>query len=88
MIVPPLRIRDNLELKPGDYQMLLKGVQVGAGSLMVGHLLAMDPGNVTEPIAGVPTREGSTWRPSAISRVVKRLEQPVSPSQLAGVDAC
>lgn len=38
--------------------------------------------------AGVPTREGSTWRPSAISRVVKRLEQSVSPSQLAGVDAC
>jgi flagellar biosynthesis protein FlhA len=57
VIVPPLRIRDNLELKPGDYQMLLKGVQVGSGSLMVGHLLAMDPGNVTEPIPGVPTRE-------------------------------
>jgi flagellar biosynthesis protein FlhA len=57
IIIPPLRIRDNLELKPGDYQVLLKGMQIGSGSLMVGHLLAMDPGNVTEPIAGVPTRE-------------------------------
>jgi flagellar biosynthesis protein FlhA len=57
IIVPPLRIRDNLELKPGDYQVLLKGVQIGQGSLMVGHLLAMDPGNVTEPVPGVPTRE-------------------------------
>ncbi|MBC7690437.1 MAG: flagellar biosynthesis protein FlhA [Methylotenera sp.] len=57
IIVPPLRIRDNLELKPGDYQVLLKGVQIGQGSLMVGHLLAMDPGNVSDPIPGVPTKE-------------------------------
>ena len=57
IVVPPLRIRDNLELKPGDYQVLLKGVQIGQGSLMVGHLLAMDPGNVIEPLSGVPTKE-------------------------------
>ncbi len=57
IIVPPLRIRDNLELKPGDYQVLLKGVQIGTGSLMVGHLLAMDPGNVSDPVAGIPTKE-------------------------------
>lgn len=57
IIVPPLRIRDNLELRPGDYQVLLKGVQIGQGTLMVGHLLAMDPGNVSDPIAGIPTKE-------------------------------
>jgi len=57
VIVPPLRIRDNLELKPGDYQVLLKGVQIGSGSLMVGQLLAMDPGNVSEPMHGIPTKE-------------------------------
>jgi flagellar biosynthesis protein FlhA len=57
VIIPPLRIRDNLELKPGDYQLLLKGVNIGSGSLMVGHLLAMDPGNVSEPVAGIPTKE-------------------------------
>lgn len=57
IIVPPLRIRDNLELKPGDYQLLLKGVQIGQGTLMVGHLLAMDPGNVSDPVAGIPTKE-------------------------------
>jgi flagellar biosynthesis protein FlhA len=57
IIVPPLRIRDNLELKPGDYQVMLKGVQIGQGSLMVGHLLAMDPGNVSDAIAGIPTKE-------------------------------
>ncbi|MFZ9596708.1 MAG: flagellar biosynthesis protein FlhA [Bdellovibrionia bacterium] len=57
IIIPPLRIRDNLELKPGDYQVLLKGVQIGSGSLMVGNLLAMDPGNVIQPVVGVPTKE-------------------------------
>jgi flagellar biosynthesis protein FlhA len=57
VVIPPLRIRDNLELKPGDYQLLLKGVVVGSGSLMVGNLLAMDPGNVMEPISGIPTKE-------------------------------
>ncbi|MBN23229.1 MAG: flagellar biosynthesis protein FlhA [Bdellovibrionaceae bacterium] len=57
IIVPPLRIRDNLELKPGDYQLLLKGVPIGSGSLMVGHYLAMDPGNVMEPMPGIPTKE-------------------------------
>jgi len=57
IIIPPLRIRDNLELKPGDYQVLLKGVSIGSGSLMVGHLLAMDPGNVSSEISGVPTKE-------------------------------
>jgi len=57
LIIPPLRIRDNLELKPGDYQVLLKGVQIGSGSLMVGNLLAMDPGNVMDKVAGIPTRE-------------------------------
>lgn len=57
IIIPPLRIRDNLELKPGDYQVLLKGVMIGSGSLMVGHLMAMDPGNVIEPVSGIPTKE-------------------------------
>lgn len=57
LIIPSLRIRDNLELKPGDYQVLLKGTQIGTGSLMVGHLLAMDPGNVLEPVAGIATKE-------------------------------
>ncbi len=57
LIIPPLRIRDNLELKPGDYQILLKGVTIGGGSLMVGSLLAMDPGSVTASISGMPAKE-------------------------------
>ena len=57
VIIPPLRIRDNLQLKPGEYNIQLKGVQIGHGELMVDHLLAMDPGNANEKIAGIPTVE-------------------------------
>lgn len=57
IIVPPLRIRDNLELKPGDYQLLLKGVTIGSGSLMVGYFLAMDPGGAQGKVQGIPTKE-------------------------------
>ncbi|MGE4234013.1 MAG: flagellar biosynthesis protein FlhA [Bacteriovoracia bacterium] len=57
IIIPPLRIRDNLQLKPGEYMILLKGITIGQGELMVDHLLAMDPGNVTNKIAGIPTTE-------------------------------
>jgi flagellar biosynthesis protein FlhA len=57
IIVPALRIRDNLQLKPGEYVLYLKGVIIGQGELMVDHYLAMDPGNVAERIAGIPTVE-------------------------------
>lgn len=57
VIIPPLRIRDNLQLKPGEYIVQLKGVVIGQGELMVDHLLAMDPGNVVDKIPGIPTVE-------------------------------
>ena len=57
VIIPPLRIRDNLQLKPGQYIISLKGVTIGQGELMVDHLLAMDPGNATEKIPGIQTLE-------------------------------
>ncbi|MEW6527792.1 MAG: flagellar biosynthesis protein FlhA [Spirochaetota bacterium] len=57
LIVPPIRIRDNMELAPQDYSILIKGVEVGHGSLQVGKLMAMDPGTVTEKIEGVEFTE-------------------------------
>ncbi|HQQ50758.1 MAG TPA: flagellar biosynthesis protein FlhA, partial [Spirochaetota bacterium] len=57
LIVPPIRIRDNMELPPQDYSILIKGVEVGHGSLQVGKLMAMDPGTVEEKIEGVEFTE-------------------------------
>jgi flagellar biosynthesis protein FlhA len=52
LIVPPIRIRDNMELNPEAYSILIKGVEVGRGSLQVDKLMAMDSGEVTEKIEG------------------------------------
>ncbi len=64
VIIPSLRIRDNLQLNPGQYNFMLKGVSIGGGELMVDHLLAMDPGNVSEPVSGVPTTEPAFGLPA------------------------
>ncbi len=57
LIVPPIRIRDNMELEPSCYSILIKGVELGSGSLQVGKLMAMDPGDVHEKIEGLEFTE-------------------------------
>ncbi len=57
IVVPKVRIKDNLELGPANYSILIRGVSVAGGELMPGYLMAMDPGNVDEKIAGIETKE-------------------------------
>jgi flagellar biosynthesis protein FlhA len=57
IVVPSIHIRDNLQLAPGEYRVLIKGNRVGGGSLRPEFLLAMDPGNVIERIEGIATKE-------------------------------
>ena len=57
IIVPSVHIRDNLQLEPGEYRVLLKGNKVGGGTLRPEYMLAMDPGNVTSRVEGIPTKE-------------------------------
>jgi flagellar biosynthesis protein FlhA len=57
LILPSVRIKDNLELKPGGYSIKIKGVEVASGELMQDHFLAMDPGSVIEKIDGIETSE-------------------------------
>lgn len=52
LIVPPIRIRDNMELEPDQYSILIRGVEIAGGGLEVGKLMAMDSGNVIEKIEG------------------------------------
>ena len=63
-IVPPLHIRDNLQLKASDYAIVIKGVEVARGSVMTGRLLAMSPGKTEKEIAGVKTQEPTFGLPS------------------------
>ena len=57
IIVPQIQLRDNLHLEPGQYNVLLKGNRIARGDLMVDYFLAMDPGNVENPIHGEPTTD-------------------------------
>ncbi|MCL2207391.1 MAG: flagellar biosynthesis protein FlhA [Fibromonadales bacterium] len=57
MIVPPIRIRDNIQLSPNEYSIKIKGNDVGRGELMMGSYLAMNPGNVSQRIPGIKTKE-------------------------------
>lgn len=57
IIVPSVHIRDNLQLAPGEYRFLIKGNKIGGGILRPDALLAMDPGQVTEVVDGIKTKE-------------------------------
>jgi len=56
-LMPQVRIRDNLHLKPNQYQVLLKGIAIGEGEIMPDKFLAMDSGMATGEIEGEPTKE-------------------------------
>ena len=56
-LIPQVRIRDNLHLKPTQYQLLLKGVEIGSGEVYPDKFLAMDNGLVSEPMEGIKTKE-------------------------------
>ena len=57
VIIPSLHLRDNLQLKPGQYVLLIKGNQVATAEILIDHYLAMDPGNALHQIEGIETRE-------------------------------
>jgi flagellar biosynthesis protein FlhA len=57
VVVPPIRIRDNIQLEPNKYAIKLRGVQIAQGETLPGQLLAIDSGLVTERISGIETRE-------------------------------
>jgi flagellar biosynthesis protein FlhA len=63
-VVPPIRIRDNLQLKPSAYAIKIKGLTVAAGDIVMGHFLAMNPGTATEPIPGMATTEPTFGLPA------------------------
>lgn len=77
-ILPPVRIKDNLELSPNEYVILIKGVEVARGELMIGHYLAINPGNVKGDIQGIPTTDPvfglpSKWIKEANVKTAKEL---------------
>jgi flagellar biosynthesis protein FlhA len=70
MVIPPVRIRDDVTLDSHEYVMRVRGTEVGRGGVMAGHQLAMDPGDAVGRLAGIPTTEPAfglpaVWIPDA-----------------------
>jgi flagellar biosynthesis protein FlhA len=56
-VVPAVHIRDNLQLKPHEYSILLKGISVAKGELVPRHLLAINPGHARKGLEGKPGQD-------------------------------
>jgi flagellar biosynthesis protein FlhA len=57
MVIPPIKLRDNLQLGANEYRFLLKGNGIATGNLMPGYWLAMNATNSRTTLRGVPTVE-------------------------------
>mgnify|MGYP000944409234 CR=1 FL=1 len=64
MIVPVIRLRDNIQLNPNEYIIKIKGVEVARGEIMFDHYMAMNPGTVEEEVEGIPTVEPAFGLPA------------------------
>lgn len=70
LVIPPIRLRDNLQLSTNEYRFLLHGNPVGQGQLMPGYWLAMNAANSKVTLKGIPTVEPvfqlpATWIPES-----------------------
>jgi flagellar biosynthesis protein FlhA len=77
-VVPPVRLRDNMQLSPNHYVIKVKGVEVGSGDLMLDHYLVLGPG-VQEKLEGLKTKEPTFGLPALWVRGNRREE-----AELAG----
>ena len=61
---PSIHIRDNLELRPGGYRVLLKGVEIAYHDAHPGMFLAINPGRVTQTVSGISTTDPAFGLPA------------------------
>lgn len=64
MLVPPIRIRDNISLVPNQYVVKIRGEEIAVGECLVNHYLALDSGSVEQPIKGIQTTEPAFGLPA------------------------
>jgi len=64
LVIPVVRIRDNIQLNPNEYRLKVKGNQVASGELLLDHYLAMSPGGEEDAIEGIDTQEPAFGLPA------------------------
>ncbi len=80
VIVPPIHVRDNLDLKPNEYRLILKGSEIARSEAMVDRLMLLNPENVKTDIPGIPVKEPAFGLPGLWIR-----KQDSERAQLAGL---
>ena len=64
LVVPRIRIIDNMRLEPSEYSFKIRGVEVGRGKIKMGHYLAIQPSAVVEEIPGEPAKDPAFGLPA------------------------
>ncbi|MBC8205439.1 flagellar biosynthesis protein FlhA [bacterium] len=64
IVIPPIRIRDNVQLQPNQYVIKLRGNKIAEWNIMIGYFMALNPGDVTADIEGIPTTEPTYGLPA------------------------
>lgn len=64
MVVPMVRLRDNIQLKPNEYVIKIKGVKAASGEIKVDHFMVMNPTGGDPDIEGTPTKEPAFGLPA------------------------
>jgi flagellar biosynthesis protein FlhA len=64
MVIPRVRIHDEIDLDSHEYVFKVRGSEVARGRIMAGHLLAMDPGDAVGQLQGIPTTEPAFGLPA------------------------
>jgi flagellar biosynthesis protein FlhA len=57
MLVPAIRVRDNISLVPNQYVVKIRGEEIATYECLVNHFLALDPGTVEKPVKGIETKD-------------------------------
>ena len=78
IILPPVHVRDNLELKPGEYRLLIQGVEMARGVVMPDRVMAMDPGDAREQLEGIKTTEPAFGLPALWIRSAQKTKAEVA----------
>ncbi|MDC7718898.1 flagellar biosynthesis protein FlhA [Vogesella sp. DC21W] len=73
-LVPAVHIRDNLEIRPNAYRILLKGVEIGTGEAYIGQFLAINPGQVSGELQGMATTDPAFGLPAVWIEASRRDE--------------
>ncbi len=78
IVIPPARIRDNIQLPANEYVIKMRGIRVASAEIMPRYLMALDPSGIAAPIDGMRTRDPSFGLPAVWVQPERRVDAEAS----------